>query len=137
MKNQLKALAYPRNAPIKKKENKQPTHSLQGKRQDTPEIELCINLTICFIPRKHCQSGKAGLLTCNIFAVLPIPIAGDSGLRGRKPFSLLTVAGQLVICTQFPINPGTTRGPLPFDEGKRKNFILRRKLRFFRPFLWK
>jgi hypothetical protein len=40
MKNQLKALACPRNAPIKKKENKQPTHSLQGKRQDTPEIQV-------------------------------------------------------------------------------------------------
>ena len=39
MNNQLKALACPRNAPIKKKENKQPTHSRQDKRQDAPEIK--------------------------------------------------------------------------------------------------
>ena len=39
---------------------------------------------------------------------------------GQKPFSLLTVAGQLVICTQFPINPGITRGPSLFDEKLKK-----------------
>lgn len=26
----------------------------------------------CFIPRKHCQFSMAGLLTCNIFAALPV-----------------------------------------------------------------
>ena len=39
---------------------------------------------------------------------------------GQKPFSLLTVAGQLVIYTQFPINPGITRGPSLFDEKLKK-----------------
>ena len=95
MKNQLKALAHPRNAPIKKKENKQPTHSLQDKRHDTPEIKLCINLTSCFIPRKHCQSGKAGLLTCNILAVLPIPIAGTVDYTGENLFRYLQLRDSL------------------------------------------
>ena len=78
--------------------------------------ELYISLTICFIPRKHCQYSKAGLLACNIFTVLPIRRLANSGQRCVKIFPLLTVAGQLVIYTQFPINPDINRGPSPFDE---------------------
>jgi hypothetical protein len=58
----------------------------------------------------------------------------DSGLRGQKPFSLLTVAGQFVIFTQFPIIPGITRGPFPLDEEKRKNFVLPGKNSLFSAF---
>ena len=58
---------------------------------------------------------QAGLLARNIFAVLPIPPGTvDSGVA--KTITLLTVAGQLVIHTQFPINPEINRGPSPFDE---------------------
>jgi len=48
------------------------------------------------------NSDEAGLLTCNIFATLPIP--KDSGYLLAKTVWLLTVARQLVICTRFPIN---------------------------------
>jgi hypothetical protein len=43
-------------------------------RQETriPFTRLYINLTIGFIPRKHVNTMQAGLLACNIFAVLPI-----------------------------------------------------------------
>ncbi len=47
---------------------------------------------------------KAGLLTCNIAAVLPIPVNRDSGHQRAATEKLLTVAGQLVIFTRFPIN---------------------------------
>jgi hypothetical protein len=66
---------------------------------------------------------KAGLLTCNIFTVLP---AFGSGYSWAKTFALLTVAGQLVIYTQFPINPGITRGPFPLDEEIIKELINRK-----------
>jgi hypothetical protein len=36
--------------------------------------------------RKHCQFSMAGLLTCNIFAALPIPVIRDSGHNWQKPF---------------------------------------------------
>ncbi len=62
------------------------------------------------------MTGQAGLLARNIFAVLPIPDIGAVDNDGQKPFSLLTVAGQLVIYTQFPINPDVIRGPSLFDE---------------------
>ena len=39
-----------------------------------------------FIPRKHCQFSMAGLLTCNIFAILPIPLYRDSGYHLAKTF---------------------------------------------------
>ena len=35
---------------------------------------------------------------------------------GKNCGVLLTVAGQLVIYTQFPINPEMIREPSPFDE---------------------
>ena len=37
---------------------------------------------------------------------------------GKNCGVLLTVAGQLVIYTQFPINPDVNRGPFSFDEEK-------------------
>lgn len=105
------------------KEFKNPEHFSKLKESRDPhdagnpvKADRYTNLTFCFIPRKHCQYGKAGLLACNVFAVLPIPEFRDSGQLGQKPFALLTVAGQLVIYTQFPFNPGATRGPFPLDE---------------------
>ena len=95
-------------------------------RQETriPFTRLYINLTIGFIPRKHVNTMQAGLLACNIFAVLPISPEtvdffsappsppGDSGYCEAKTLVLLTVAGQLVIYTQFPIIPGYYPGDL-------------------------
>lgn len=48
---------------------------------------------------------KAGLLACNISTVLPISIQQKQWTTRVKNFRLLTVAGQLAIYTQFPINP--------------------------------
>jgi len=45
---------------------------------------------------------QAGLLTCNIFTILPIP--QNSGQTKGKNLVLLTVARQSVIFTRFPIN---------------------------------
>jgi hypothetical protein len=106
-------------------------------RQETriPFTRLYINLTIGFIPRKHVNTMQAGLLACNIFAVLPISPEtvdfftappsppGDSGYCEAKTLALLTVAGQLVICTQFPINPDANRGPSTFDEEIKKELF--------------
>ena len=51
---------------------------------------------------------------------------------GNELFALLTVAGQLVICTQFPIIPGITRRPFPFDEEiKERTFVLPGEIRVF------
>jgi hypothetical protein len=51
------------------------------------------------------NSKEAGLLTCNIFAILPVRLVADSGLfMGKNFFVLLTVARQFVILTRFPIN---------------------------------
>ena len=64
-----------------------------------------INMTIASFRESIVNTGKAGLLACNIFAVLPVPVRGQWTTRA-KTLSLLTVAGQLVIYTQFPIIPG-------------------------------
>jgi hypothetical protein len=58
-----------------------------------------------FIPESIVNTVPAGLLTCNIFAILPILPERNSGQSRAKTFALLTVAGQLVIYTQFPFNP--------------------------------
>jgi hypothetical protein len=50
------------------------------------------------------NSVKAGLLTCNIFTILPIPGLEQWIFLGKNLFVLLTVARQLVIYTRFPIN---------------------------------
>ena len=34
--------------------------------------------------RKHCQFSMAGLLTCNIFAALPIPVMRIVGIIGKN-----------------------------------------------------
>lgn len=74
-----------------------------------------------FNPRKHCQSEiKAGLLACSTGKHLPIPcgtvvyyLPAAMLTHCRK----LTVAGQPVICTQFPFNPAFQREPfICFDE---------------------
>ena len=57
---------------------------------------------LSFIPRKHCQSAKAGILTFTVFAVLPIFWTVD--ISG-KSFLVITVARQSVILTRFPILP--------------------------------
>jgi hypothetical protein len=36
-------------------------------------LESIASTTIGFYPRKHCHTVEAGLLACNIFAVLPAP----------------------------------------------------------------
>ena len=86
----------------------------------------------CFIPRKHVNTVKAGLLARNIFAVLPVPVRGQWTTRA-KTFSLHTVAGQLVIFTQFPIISGYYPGDLiRLMKEIRKNFVYDAKLAHFR-----
>ena len=63
-------------------------------------IVLRLNSLSNSYPRKSDNPYMAGLLTCNILTSLPIKV--DSGLfAGQK---LLTVAGQLMNFTSFPIN---------------------------------
>jgi hypothetical protein len=51
--------------------------------------------TISFYPRKHCHTVEAGLLACNIFAVLPTSRRGGSGQRGQKRLCYLQLRDSL------------------------------------------
>jgi hypothetical protein len=130
---QLKALAQLQHA--RRKNEKERNRHTPATGSTDPIRLVYINLTFGFIPRKHVNTMQAGLLACNIFAVLPIspetvdfftaPASppGDSGHCEAKTLALLTVAGQLVIYTQFPINPDASRGPSTFDEEIKKELF--------------
>jgi len=110
MKNYLKALLLNLTMPKEERNDERSDNGcLHGVLLWT--LTALSKLTIYFYSRKHRHSEMAGLLACNISAVLLIRQLADNGHCEAKTIVLLTVARQLVIFTRFPFHPDLDREP--------------------------